>query len=298
MRNYFYNSILVLERNLNGATILDRVLEEDISLRARIYAPEKKPDILGVSTVSKSRTLLYKQVIKMAVDDSYDLIHDKVIIEEIKGLIKTRTGKIDHAPGGHDDTLISYLFARWFLIFGERIERYINPLMVGMFSDIKGENEMLNEKSKSDIEKEFKEKERQENNLIHNMFRQNNSHSALGNELPSLREQHDAIYNDSPIGFNQRKQTPDAVFNAASQYDRFNPGNKGIKDKTLYELEKEENNEVKEEKEEDDENYFKNPQNIIFKKKPIHDTNQLEREILSTSDVSDLSSFLNQFKRK
>jgi hypothetical protein len=302
MRNYFFKSTLVLERNLNGATILDRVLEEDISLRDRIYAPVKKPDVIGISTVSKSRTLLYKQVLKTAVDDSFNLIHDRTIIDEIKGLIKTRTGRIDHAPGGHDDLLISYLFARWFLVFGERIERYINPLIVGIFSDIKGENETMNEKTRVERQEQFMEKEREEYNSIHNMFKKQDPYAYLGNELPSLKEQHDSILDDSPIGFSRRGQTADSIFNMASRYDRFNPGNTepGYKDKTLYELEKEDNGEENDTEETDDSDdlYFKNPRDIGFKKKAVRNTNQLEREVILSNDISDLSSFMNQFKRR
>jgi hypothetical protein len=299
MRNFFYNSILVLERNLNGATILDRILEEDLSLRDRIYAPVKKQDILGVSTVSKSRTLLYNQILKTAVDDSYDLIHDKVIIDEIKGLIKTRTGRIDHAPGGHDDTLISYLFARWFLEYGERIERYINPLIIGIFQDIKGDNEMVVEKKKRDIQQQATENEQIEKNQIRSMLvnRQGDPYSSLGlgMELPTLKEQRDAIYNDSPIGFNQRKQTADAIFGAASRYDRYNPNvGSDVKDKVLYEMEEEAQQEDNEE--EGDEYYFKNPKDIKFKKKPVRDITQLEREILSDGDMGDLSTFMKQFR--
>jgi hypothetical protein len=304
MRNYFYNSILVLERNLNGATILDRVLEEDIGLRDRIYAQErksdKKPEVLGVTTVSKSRTLLYNQVLKTAVDNSYNIIHDKVIIEEIQGLIKTRTGRIDHRQGGHDDTLISYLFARWFLMFGEKIERYINPLIVGMFSDVNGDNEMANEKAKEEIQKNFMEKEKRENNIIHNMFNKGTVHSNLGNQVLSLREQHEAIINDTYRGYTERAETPDSIFKAASNYDRFNPENKDIKDKVLYELEKEEEEDMKSEDEEKENMnlYFKNPKDIAFKKRAVHNPNQLEREILSSNDISDLSSFISQFKKR
>jgi hypothetical protein len=304
MRNYFYNSILILERNLNGATILDRVLEEDISLRDIIYASPKKPDMLGITTISKSRTLLYNQVLKSAVDDSYNLIHDKIIINEIKDLIKTRSGRIDHRPGGHDDTLISYLFARWFLLFGENIERYISPLIIGIFSDIEGENEMLNEKIKQEKQREYLEKEKRENELIKRMFRQGGSNntpfSAFGDELPSLKEQHDAIYNDAPIGFNRRsRQTVDSVFKAAAQFDRFNPNHMPIsKDKTLYEKEGEEESENEEEaQDKETELYFKNPRNINFNKRPIHDTTQLEREILSSEDIGDLALFMSQFRK-
>jgi hypothetical protein len=304
MRNYFYKSILVLERNLNGATILDRIIEDDMTLMNRIYNSPSKPDILGITTVSKSRTLLYNQVLKTAVDDSYNLIHDKVIIEEIKGLIKTRSGRIDHPPGGHDDTLISYLFARWFLMFGENIERYINPLSIGIFSDIKGENEMANEKMKEDKQQEMLEAQRRERETVRRMFRSQGA-APFGGELPSLIEQHRAIQEGRFTGISGRPTSANDIVQNMANYDRFNPRRgSDTRDKTLYELEEEEG----EENEELDENeqeaqinnqlYFKNPKDIRFHKRPVRNTVQLEREIVSDSDRSDLYNFMQQFKRR
>jgi hypothetical protein len=296
MRNYFYNGILVMERNLNGATILDRIIEEDLNLLDRIYASKNKPDILGITTVSKSRTLLYNQVLKIAVDDSYNLIHDKVIIEEIKGLIKTRSGRIDHAPGGHDDSLISYLFTRWFLLFGENIERYINPLIIGIFSDINGENEMINEKKKIEKQLEYLENEKKERESVRAMFNNKGAFSYLGSNLPTLKEQHDAIHNDAPIGFNRRDLTANSfVRKSQSLLERFKPEDKEmLDDKTLYEEDAAEN---ESENEDDSKLYYRNPKEINFRRKPIRDTPQLEREILSSQDISDLSSFMGQFRK-
>lgn len=177
MKKYFYRSILVLERNLNGATIIDRLIEIDFSLASRIYGPmdEKTKQIkeFGINTNEKSRKMVYGQVLKIAVDDSYDRIYDRVIIDEISSLITTRTGRIDHPIGGHDDLLISYLFARWFLLFGNNKDRYINPLTIGCmvqeFEKNKGdENQMrsiMNEKL-SDISEESKRKKKENNNTI------------------------------------------------------------------------------------------------------------------------------------
>jgi hypothetical protein len=297
MKNFFYNSILILERNLNGATILDRIMEEDLTLFRRIYSSTKKPDELGITTVTKSRTLLYNQVLKLAVDDSYNLIHDKTIIDEIKGLIKTRSGRIDHPPGGHDDTLISYLFARWFLIYGEHIERYISPLSIGIFSDIKGENEMLNEKLKEERQNEFIEKQRKENETVKRIFR-SRENNPLGMELPSLEEQNQAIRTGKSIGFNRRPTSPDSIFENISNLDRFHPERiADINDKTLYEEEKEDDAKEIAEEELDSSLYFRNPKDIRFVKRPVRDNVQLEREILSSNDVSDLSNFMRQFRR-
>lgn len=135
MRKYFYRSILVIERNLNGATVADRLIQIDFSLASRIYGPTDpktgKIKEFGINTTEQARKMIYGQVLKIAVDDSYDRIYDRVIIDEIKALIITRTGRVDHPIGGHDDLLISYLFTRWFLLFGSYKEKFIDPLTIG-----------------------------------------------------------------------------------------------------------------------------------------------------------------------
>lgn len=172
MLKYFYRSILVLERNLNGATIIDRLIEINFSLASRIYSTlDKKtgqPKEFGINTTRDSRKILYGQILKIAVDDSYDRIYDRVIIDEIAALIITRNGRVDHPVGGHDDLLISWLFTRWFLLFGEDRDRYIDPLKIGCmlneFNKYKGNEDKMravtNEKL-SDMadEKKFKENE-------------------------------------------------------------------------------------------------------------------------------------------
>ena len=55
------------------------------------------------------------------------MIHDKTITDEIAGLITTKDGRIDHKQsGGHDDTLIAYLYCRWFIMFCKTKGRYID----------------------------------------------------------------------------------------------------------------------------------------------------------------------------
>jgi hypothetical protein len=312
MRKYFFKSILVLERNLNGATILDRVVEIDWMLQGRIYASADKPDIMGITTVSRSRKLLYNQILKMSIDDSYNLLHDKVIIDEIKGLIKTRTGRIDHRPGGHDDTLISYLFARWFLLFGEKIDRYINPMTIGVFSDVKGTNEMETQKRKEGIQRELMKKEREEAASIRRMFQPSYNDGFTGffpQELPGLKEQRDYIRNGGRAGENiiggaGRHKNPDSliadVFNKLTK-NRFDPLGDNRNDSTLFEYEEDEKDgetEQTDSVDEDDDLYYRNPKEIQFKKKPVRNTSQLEREVLSSNadDASELVDFMRQFR--
>ena len=211
MTKYFYRSILVLERNLNGATIIDRLIEINFSLASRIYGPldEKTNKVkeFGINTNEQSRKMVYGQVLKIAVDDSYDRIYDKVIIDEISALITTRTGRIDHPQGGHDDLLISYLFTRWFLLFGNNIDRYINPLTIGCmlkdFEKNKGDEDkmrsIMNEKL-SDISEDAKKKKKLSSSD------KSERESALSN-IEIIRKQRQMMDNPSQLsGSNLLKQ--------------------------------------------------------------------------------------------
>ena len=213
MRHYFYRSVLVLEKNLNGTTIMDRLVEISYDLASRIYGPvDKKTGEIkefGFSTVKQSRDILYGEILKIAVDDSYDRIYDKIIIDEISALIRTRNGRIDHPQGGHDDLLISYLIGRWFLLYGDNRERYIDPLMIGCalneFSENKGkpENEMRSviDKRLTEIEDDKKEQEKE---IKRKKTLNSGMEISAGKSLMTLEEQNEAIMNDS---YGKRKNT-------------------------------------------------------------------------------------------
>ena len=68
MTEYFYKSILVMERNRNGSTMLDIIVDEDFSLMQRIYAGPKntKDGKLGIDTTEDSRYLLLS-ILKVSI---------------------------------------------------------------------------------------------------------------------------------------------------------------------------------------------------------------------------------------
>ena len=83
----------------------------------------------GFNTTSAkdSRKILYSKVINTTIERNYTRIFDKNIISEIKGL-RVIKGRVDHDSKGHDDTLIAYLLACWFIMFGKNLPYYgIDP---------------------------------------------------------------------------------------------------------------------------------------------------------------------------
>lgn len=69
---------------------------------------------LGFMTTSASRTVLYKNTLQKAVGMNAERIWDATLIRELSCLT-TKNGRVDHADGEHDDMVIAYLLACWFI---------------------------------------------------------------------------------------------------------------------------------------------------------------------------------------
>jgi hypothetical protein len=129
MLQVFTGLVLVPERNNMGIAILDYILDNFPQLKYRIYHDEsEKP---GFATTNKTRPLLFNSLLKVIVVEDYMKLHDRHIIFEIMGLKVGRNGRIDHDANGHDDTLIAYLFTRWFFTYAKNKDKYINSLLIG-----------------------------------------------------------------------------------------------------------------------------------------------------------------------
>lgn len=179
MRNVFPKSILVAESNSMGIAILDIIIQSSRSLLSRIYhQADKNVDDLkkmasafvggahdmygkpGVTTNKEIRDLLFKDILRLIADDYYAGIHDKHIIREITTLEITRTGKVDHRKGEHDDALVSYLLVFWFLLYATNRSRYVDPLSILSNDKIKRkENDKISEsKRKKTLHQYVKER--------------------------------------------------------------------------------------------------------------------------------------------
>lgn len=131
MKEIFTNSILVMERNNMGIAIIDYITENNFLLAGRVYYDEN--DKPGFATTKQSRYLLLNVILKTVVTYDYKLLHDSHIINEIASLV-IKNGRIDHPDKGHDDTLLSYLFTRWFLMYAKNKNKYIDPNIIGIES--------------------------------------------------------------------------------------------------------------------------------------------------------------------
>lgn len=84
----------------------------------------------GFMTDGARREELYVATLKAATSQSASLIRDAVLIDELSTLVE-RNNRIDHKASGHDDYVISWLMAHWFLRNGRNLQHYgIDPRTV------------------------------------------------------------------------------------------------------------------------------------------------------------------------
>lgn len=78
-----------------------------------------------------SRTALYSTTLQLAAKRACDRVYDKVLADQINGLI-TKNGRVDHPAGEHDDVCIAWLLTHWMVTQAKNLRYYgIDPALVG-----------------------------------------------------------------------------------------------------------------------------------------------------------------------
>ena len=90
-------------------------------LRRRMFETHKQ--YFGFNTTGDSRTQLYVDVLQGSLEDAAGKIYDKKLSSEFRSLV-VKNGRIDHATGGHDDSIIAYLMANWMLTHARNLQHY------------------------------------------------------------------------------------------------------------------------------------------------------------------------------
>lgn len=77
----------------------------------------------GFPTNGTLRDALYGNILDQATRDSPTLVRDSILIDELSSLV-LRNNRIDHKASGHDDHVISWLMANWFLRSSFNLSHY------------------------------------------------------------------------------------------------------------------------------------------------------------------------------
>ena len=153
----YVNTTMIIERRSSGATIIDYLLlylpEKGIDPFKRLFNwvvndPYRYPDLyeeyqtymprragniydrakkyFGFATSGtgqSARSELYATALQNATKRCADGVFDSALTSQISGLI-TKNGRIDHAAGAHDDLVIGWLLAHWFLAMAKNLIGY------------------------------------------------------------------------------------------------------------------------------------------------------------------------------
>lgn len=87
---------------------------------------DKNKKLFGYNTAGSgqhSRDALYMVALQRAASLACDKCYDKPLIDEITGLV-SKNGRIDHTAGNHDDLVIAWLLAVWFLTQSKNLQFY------------------------------------------------------------------------------------------------------------------------------------------------------------------------------
>lgn len=154
----YENIIVIPERKMVGVVLIDTLIVKLIALNInpfkRIYntivedglhntdeeyrfihrepmtwpsnVPDKYKAKFGYGTAGSGRHKrdnLYIETLSRAADLTATKMADDTLCTEIAHLV-VKNGRIDHAAGGHDDMVIAYLLAMWFLLHSKNLDFY------------------------------------------------------------------------------------------------------------------------------------------------------------------------------
>jgi hypothetical protein len=133
--NHLPNSILFIENNNYGKAVLDNLIRRipknlffDYKVadkdKAKTIKKTSKNITYGINTTPASRPLMFDLLMQYVQDKPY-LFGFSELYEEIKTLIYTKTGKIEHDIGAHDDIIMAYNMILYAIAYSNNIARYL-----------------------------------------------------------------------------------------------------------------------------------------------------------------------------
>lgn len=97
-------------------------IQTPLSMRGNSFYDKWKKNF-GFNTTGASRELLYGTVLQNAAKEAGHLVKDRTLSSEIRGLV-VRNGRIDHQTSGHDDMVVAWMLAHWFLTHSTNLSYY------------------------------------------------------------------------------------------------------------------------------------------------------------------------------
>lgn len=169
VQKYIPRAILCIERNSVGDGIIDHLLNSPVARnlyydRNRDLVAQKMSDnedpmvsmlkkkaeekkFYGVYTQGTSREQMFT-ILARHISEYKEKFVTKNIIQDLNGLVRKSSGKIEAGPGMHDDSIMSYLIALYVYYHGNNLE---------IFGFIKGSDEDIGERNRGTVQLEDSE---------------------------------------------------------------------------------------------------------------------------------------------
>ena len=111
---YYKLSDNLLKKRVQGRTELFNSTNGVLSSGAKRSKDVAKYEY-GVNTNVKTRSIMVENILFNLVEETPELINNPFLFSELKTLVKTKNGKIEHQAGSHDDVVMSYLIGLYTL---------------------------------------------------------------------------------------------------------------------------------------------------------------------------------------
>ena len=133
------NSILFIENNSYGKGVIDILIDRiPKSLYYEYNIPDKDKTksnpskvtssiTYGISTNSASRALMF-DLLREIIEDTPTVIQNEELYADIKGLVYSKNGKIEHGLATHDDVLMGWLMVLYSVRFGNNIGKFMRSV--------------------------------------------------------------------------------------------------------------------------------------------------------------------------
>lgn len=129
------DSILFIERNSLGKGVVDLLVRRcpekifyNIKIadksKSKLFMPRTDNITYGIDNTPESRSKMLDILSHIVYETPDCLAYDELFLE-LKTLVYTNSGKIEHDTGCHDDVLFSYLFVRYAINYSTTISRFM-----------------------------------------------------------------------------------------------------------------------------------------------------------------------------
>lgn len=230
VKTYVPRTIVAVESNSIGNVIIEILMEstvrhnvyyenpddytndEQLDAKGMLVMEAARRRKRGVQTNSKSRPQMMQILEQLVREDKEAFVTDN-ITSQLMTLIRKKNGRIDHADGKHDDSLMSYLIGLYVYYHGKNLSKF------GFVRGLPSEKEMNKGLSYAEeyeaLDDEVKEVFGQNAGAIHS---QDHYATKVYEENARIRRQMDAMYSGG--------STSGSVEDINSQYDsyEYDPG--------------------------------------------------------------------------